>query len=186
MDRVEMQRAPQGMHLDDVVVRAHDRSGKPAILEIQVKRTITFAPKDAVFKEVVEQIAKTAAKPDFWTSNHQLGIATSATSRKINGPYQNVLTWVRQIGDAKTFMEQVERTGTSNDEARSFVSTFRSHLKEAGAPHDDETVWKVLRRLRILTTSPHRSRPLRSLHRNDVPEHSNRTKLAEQPICGRC
>jgi hypothetical protein len=27
----------QGMHLDEVVVRAHDRAGKPAILEIQVK-----------------------------------------------------------------------------------------------------------------------------------------------------
>jgi hypothetical protein len=151
IDRVEMQRAPQGMHLDDVIVRAHDRSGKPAILEIQVKRTITFAPKDPIFKEVVEQIAKTVAKPDFWAANHQLGIATSATSRKIHGPYQDVLTWARQIGDAKTFMEQVERAGTSNDDARSFVATFHSHLKEAGALHDDETVWKVLRRLHILT-----------------------------------
>ncbi len=151
IDRVEMQRAPQGMHLDDVVVRAHDRSGKPAILEIQVKRTITFAPKDPVFTEVVEQIAKTAAQPDFWKSNHQLGIATSATSRKINGPYQDVLTWARQIGDAKTFMEQVERAGTSNDYVRSFVATLRSHLKDVSAPHDDEIVWKILRRLHILT-----------------------------------
>jgi hypothetical protein len=35
-----MQRAPQGLRLDDAVVRAHDRSGKLTILEIQVKRTI--------------------------------------------------------------------------------------------------------------------------------------------------
>jgi hypothetical protein len=151
IDRVEMQRAPQSMHLDDVIVRAHDRTGKPAILEIQVKRSITFAPKDPIFKEVVEQIAKAVAEPDFWTTNHQLGIATSATSRKIGGPYQDVLTWARQIGDAKTFMEQIERTGTSNPDARAFVSTFRSNLEQAGALHDDETVWEILKRLHILT-----------------------------------
>lgn len=50
IDRIEMQRAPQNMHLDDVIVQAHDREGKPAILEIQVKRSITFAPKDPIFK----------------------------------------------------------------------------------------------------------------------------------------
>lgn len=151
IDRVEMQRAPQSMHLDDVIVRAHDRTGKAAILEIQVKRTITFAPKDPIFKEVVEQIARAVAEPDFWTTNHQLGIATSATSRKIGGPYQDVLTWVRQIGDAKTFMKQIERKSVTSPDARAFVSTFRSNLEEAGAPHDDEAVWKILKRLYILT-----------------------------------
>ena len=33
---------------------------------------------------------------------------------------------------------------------RSFVSTFRDNLKAAGAPHDDETVWNILRRFHIL------------------------------------
>jgi hypothetical protein len=150
IDRIELQRAAQGMHLDDVIVRAHDRSGKAAILEIQVKRTIPFSPKDEVFRSVVEQIAKTAANPDFWTSNHQLAIATSATSRKINGAYQDVLTWARQTGDAKTFMEQIERSGTSNEDMRAFVQTFRSHLHEAGVTRDDEAVWKLLARLHIL------------------------------------
>ncbi len=150
IDRIELQRAPQGMYLDDVIVRAHDLTGGAAVLEIQVKRTITFAPKDKVFRSVVEQIAKTSAKPEFWTSNYQLAIATSATSRKLDGAYQDVLTWAREIGDAKTFTEQIERAGTSNEDMRTFVSTFRSHLRDAGAPNDDETVWKLLRRLQIL------------------------------------
>jgi hypothetical protein len=34
---------------------------------------------------------------------------------------------------------------------RSFVDTFRTHLKDAGVAHDDETVWRLLGRLRILT-----------------------------------
>jgi hypothetical protein len=186
IERVEKQRAGQGMPPDDVVVRAHDRSGKPAILEIPVRRTIMFAPKDAVFKEGVEQIANTTAKPDFWTPNHQLGIATSATSRKSNGPYQDILTWVREIGDAKTFMEQVERTGTSNDEARSFVATFRSYLKKACAPHDDETAWKVLRRFHILTfdfTAPESS--AQELAQERCARALEPVEAAEQPICGK-
>lgn len=32
---------------------------------------------------------------------------------------------------------------------REFVQTFRAHLREAGAEHDDETVWKLLSRLQI-------------------------------------
>lgn len=150
VDRIELQRASQGMYLDDVIVRAHDRVGNAAVLEIQVKRTITFAPKDEVFRSVVEQIAKTSSKPEFWTANHQLAIATSAGSRKINGAYQDVLTWARQIGDAKTFMEQLTRSGSSNPDMRTFVETFRTHLRDFGVANDDETVWKLLRRLQIL------------------------------------
>ena len=33
---------------------------------------------------------------------------------------------------------------------RSFVETFRAHLKDEGAPHDDEAVWQFLRRMQIL------------------------------------
>jgi hypothetical protein len=150
IDRVELQRASQGMYLDDVIVRAHDRAGNAAVLEIQVKRTITFAPKDEVFRSVVEQIAKTSSKPEFWTTNHQLAIATSAGSRKIDGAYQDVLTWARQIGDARTFVEQIRRSGSSNEDKRAFVETFRTHLRDFGLADDDETVWKLLRRLQIL------------------------------------
>lgn len=150
IDRVELQRAGQGMYLDDVIIRAHDRAGNATVLEIQVKRTITFAPKDDVFHSVVEQIAKSALRPDFWTANHQLAIATSAGSRKIDGAYRDVLTWARQIGEVSTFMEQLTRSGSANPDMRTFVDTFRSHLRDFGVADDDETVWKLLRRLQIL------------------------------------
>jgi hypothetical protein len=150
IDRVELQRASHGMYLDDVIIRAHDRVGNAAVLEIQVKRTITFAPKDEVFRSVVEQIAKSSSKPGFWASNHQLAIATAAGSRKIDGAYQDVLTWAREIGDANTFMEQLRRLGSSNPDMRTFVDTFRTHLREFGAADDEETVWKILRRFQIL------------------------------------
>lgn len=149
IDRVEFQRAAEGHPLDDVVVRAHDSFGRATTLEVQVKRDMTFAPKDEVFQKVVKQIAEASGKADFWNSRHELGIAISRSSHKIDGPYQDALTWARQLGDAKTFFERIARSGSANDDMRSFVNTFRTHLKDAGGAHDEDTVWGLLRRLQI-------------------------------------
>jgi len=64
------------------------------------------------FKSVVSQIAEVSCKPDFWKKRHELAIAISRTSHKIDGPYQDVLTWARQLGDAVTFMERIDRSGS--------------------------------------------------------------------------
>src|ERR1035437_4108997 len=149
IDRVEFQRAPEGHPLDDVIVHAHAASGNAATLEIQVKRDMTRAPKDEVFQKVVGQIAKVSGKTEFWNIRHELGIAISRSSHKIDGPYQDVLTWAYQLGDAKTFFERIERPGSANPAMREFVTTFKSHLGAAGAANDDETVWKLLGRLHI-------------------------------------
>ena len=150
IDQIELQRASEGRPLDDVIVHAHDASGTTAVLEIQVKREIAFSPADEVFRDVVQQIAAAARRPDFWTSRYELAVATAKTSAKISGPYQDVLTWARQLGSATTFTKRINRPGSANDNMRTFVQTFRTRLQEAGAPHDDQTVWGLLRRFQIL------------------------------------
>ena len=100
IDRVEFQRAPEGHPLDDVIVHAHGAQGKAAVLEIQVKKGISFAPGDPIFGSVVGQIVQASRKPEFLTSRYGLAIAISKTSQKIDGPYQDVLTWARELGDA--------------------------------------------------------------------------------------
>ncbi len=149
IDRVEFQRASEGRPLDDIIVHAHAASGTPAILEIQVKRGVTFSPSDKVFADIVREIAAAANKPEFWSSRYELAIATAKISKKLSGSYQDVLTWARQIGCATTFMNRINRRGSSNPDMRSFVETFRNRLQEAGVPHDDERVWHLLRRLQI-------------------------------------
>jgi hypothetical protein len=67
IDSVKLQRAAEGYPLDDVIVLAHESRGGSAVLEIQVKRSITFTPSDPVFRAVVTQIAQAARLPDFWT-----------------------------------------------------------------------------------------------------------------------
>jgi len=150
IDRVAFQRAAEGHPLDDVIVYAHDAQGKPATLELQVKRGLTFAPGDKIFRDVVGQIVEASRKREFLTTRYELGVAISRTSHNIDGVYQDVLTWAKQLGDAATFINRINRPGSANDRMRAFVDTFRAHLKDAGAAHDDAAVWQVLRRLQIL------------------------------------
>jgi len=183
INRIAFQRAAEGHPLDDIIIHAHDRQGDPALLEIQVKRTITFAPTDLVFRKVVDQIVLASRTPDFWTSRYELAIATARTSRKIDGAYQDVLTWARQIGNAEIFMGRINRRGSASNDMRSFVDTFISHLQNAGAPYDDETVWRLLRKLQILifdftaTGSASeqlvKERAVRALHQEDSARAGN-------------
>ena len=150
IDSVQFQRASEGRPLDDVIVHAHEELGRNAFLEIQVKRSIGFSPRDAVFRAVVGQIAAASLTPDFETTRYELAIATATSSQKLDRAYQHVLTWARQLGDAATFISRIERPGSANDDMRTFVQTFRTHLHDVGTPDDDETVWQLLRRFQIL------------------------------------
>lgn len=150
IDRIEFQRASDGHALDDVIIKARDRNGRDAVLEIQVKHAITFAPSDPVFRKVVAQIAAAAGRAEFHATRYELAIATARGSWKINGAYQDVLAWARQLQSAGVFMSRINRRGLANKDMRTFVETFRTNLGAAGSPDDDETVWRLLRRLQIL------------------------------------
>lgn len=183
IDLIEFQRAAEGRPLDDVIVHAHDPRGAPAVLEIQVKRSITFASTDRVFRAVVGQIVKASRRPDFWTTHYELAIAMARTSRKIDGAYQDVLTWARQLGDAATFRAGIDRPGFANEDMRTFVRTFKSHLRDAESPDDDETVWRLLRKLQILvfdftaqgsaSEALAKERAVRALHPDDTLRAGN-------------
>ena len=72
--QIEFQRASD-RPLDDVIVHAADTQGKPAVLEVQVKRTVDFTASDPVFRALVAQLAKAAAKPEFDVQCCELAIA---------------------------------------------------------------------------------------------------------------
>ncbi len=188
IDRVEFQRAAEGHPLDDIIVHARDERGQPAILEIQVKRGLSFTPSDQVFRQVVAQIAEASQRPDFFGSRYDLAIAIARGSAKIDGAYQDVLTWARQLGSAETFITRIERPGSSNPAMRTFVATFRSNLMEAGVVHDDEMVWRLLSKLQILVfdytaagSAPEaleRERAVRALH----PEETARAEALRRNL----
>lgn len=58
LERVEFQRAGEGHPLDEIVTRGVSNAGHRTVLEVQVKRTVTFSLGDTAFRNVVEQLLR--------------------------------------------------------------------------------------------------------------------------------
>jgi hypothetical protein len=147
---VEFQQRGSGRPLDDVIVNATNADGSAAILEIQAKRTLTFAASDDEFKDVVARIAEAAQKPEFEASRYELAVAIARTTTRVELACQEVLHWARQLPDGATFKAHVDREKFSSKGMRDFVDVFRANLAAAAASTDDETIWRILRRFQIL------------------------------------
>jgi len=148
IERVQFQGENEGYALDDLIVHGVSDKGS-AILEIQSKRTITFAPRDPIFVSVCEQIVRSdpLEKP---TDRHVLAVATQRTSYAISGPYQDVLEWARKADNGAQFFARLALKGVASDQMRAFASTFRAHLIANGVANEDEAVWQIIRRFLIL------------------------------------
>ena len=115
--RVRFQGTDLGYSLDDLILHGASPSGD-ALLEIQSKRDITFAPKDTVYREVAGQIARSKSDK-VAEERHFLGIATQRTSRKISGAYQDVLKWAAAAETSDQFYERLDAKGVANDDSAS-------------------------------------------------------------------
>lgn len=150
IEQVKLQQANDGHPLDDVILTLTDAAGQAAWLEIQAKRSVSFAPTDRIFTKVVGQIVKTSKQTRFSASTVEMAVATSRGSRIIEGAYQDVLAMARQFENGQRFAQHLEMPGVGNKEMRQFVATLKAHLVASQAPDDDETVWLLLRRLQLL------------------------------------
>ena len=148
--KVRFQQSAHGRPLDDVTVDAVNADGTDAFLDIQAKRTIDFTVSNQDFADVVRRLWATAQKPAFATTRYELAVAIARTSTRIERHCQQVLQWARQLADGEFFAAHMQQRGFASDGMRAFVEAFRHHLANAGAPTDDETVWRLLRRFKIL------------------------------------
>lgn len=147
---VEFQRRADDHPLDDVIVHAEDAAGAAATLGVQVKRSVTFAPTDPVFRDVVLQMGQTMRRDDFTSTRYEMAVAIERTSAYIEHDYQEVLRWARTHSSAADFVTHIERRGQGGARMQTFVQTVRDHLAAGGFGHDDTTVWTLLRRFQIL------------------------------------
>lgn len=155
---VRFQGVEQGFKLDDLIIMGVGASGN-TLLEIQSKRDIQFSPKDPVYKDVALQIASSTIG-DVPAERHLFGIATQRTSRKISGAYQDVLGWARSAATADEFFTRLKATRVANDDMRKFVETTREHLAAGGVADENETIWRLLRRILILEFDFEASAPI--------------------------
>lgn len=159
---VRFQGVDQGFAMDDLILEGVGSDGD-ALLEIQSKRDITFAPKDATFAEVVAQVVRSPART-VREDRHLLAVATQRQSKSITGPYQDVLIWARAAERSSDFFERIEAKGIGSDSMRTFVATFKANLLAAGVDDDDDVVWKWIRRFAILVFDFESTAPLARLH----------------------
>lgn len=145
---MRFQGVEHGFKLDDLIIKGIGTSGD-ALLEIQSKRDIQLSPKDPVYKDVALQIASSTIG-EVPAERHLFGIATQRTSKKISGAYQDVLGWARSAATAGEFFTRLTAKGVANDDMRAFVATTRAHLAAGGIADEDETIWRLLRRMLIL------------------------------------
>jgi len=146
--RVRFQGTDLNYKLDDLIIHGASPSGD-ALLEIQSKRDITFAPKDTVYREVAEQIALSHST-EVAEERHFVGIATQRTSRNISGAYQDVLKWAAAAETCDQFYKRLNAKGVASKVMRDFELTTRNNLVAGGVADDDEAIWRILRRLLIL------------------------------------
>jgi len=150
IQRVQFQQAAAGKPLDDIVVHAANADGSPATLELQAKRTLDFTASDTGFGDVVRRMAQAAQQCEFLTTRYELAVALSRSSARIERACQEVLHWARQLRDGASFVAHMNLDGFSSKPMRDFVAAFRKHLADAGAPTDEEFVWRLLGRFQIL------------------------------------
>ena len=147
---VRVQQAPEDIPLDDIVIVGATSTGEVAQLDIQVKHKVSFSQSDRVFKDVCGQIAETIQRPDFFDNKHMMGIAIARSSAKIDSAYQDVLTWARELPSAERFFKRLEMKSVANNNMRTFLSTFHSHLTANGVADNEDLIWQALRRMLIL------------------------------------
>ncbi len=150
VSRIQLQGATDGHPLDDVVLHAVAADGAAATLDIQAKHSIRFSPGDPVFHAVMGQIAEAVKAGRLDDPYYGMAVATAQSSRKIDGPYQEVLHWARKARSADFFFRKLKLANVANQDMRTFVITVQAKLAEFGAPADDRTVWQVLCKLQIL------------------------------------
>lgn len=146
---VALQQRMANHPLDDVIIHAANLDGGAATLEIQAKRSMTFTASDDEFVDVVKQLWATAQKPEFEATRYETAVAISRTTTRVEHAVQDVLHWARVL-DAATFHANVRRKGFASDPMRDFVEVCRANLAKCGAPDDDPTIWKLLRRFQVL------------------------------------
>lgn len=147
---IKFQQRVAGHPLDDVVVEATNADGSPACLEIQAKRSLIFTASDSEFEDVVAQMWQAAQNPEFQSSRYELAVAIARTTTRVEHVCQEVLHWARELPNGASFAAHINREKFASKGMRSFVQVFRANLAKAGAPNDDETVWRLLRRFQIL------------------------------------
>lgn len=149
-DGVFLQRAALGEPLDDIVVEASDRYGKPSKLALQVKQspTLSSAETNADFRDVISASWREFKKDGFRIGRDRFGLAAANIAQSTLRAARSTLEWARTSKSADDFFRRLETENFASDAQRRFVSDIRALLPAEA--QGEENSWQFLRHFVIL------------------------------------
>ncbi len=150
VDKISLQRKALGEPLDDLIVMASDRYGRPAKLSLQVKQspTLSAAETNVDFREVVAASWAEFQKTDFKQGRDRVGLAAANIALTTLRPAHATLEWARISNSAGDFFRRLETEEFASDMQRKFVRDVRKLLPDGF--RDDENTWRFLRHFVII------------------------------------
>jgi hypothetical protein len=154
--RVAVQQAAFGEPLDDLIVDAKASDGTICRLSLQVKRTLTLsaAPSNTDFREIVVRAWQTRKKTDFREDCDCVGAVTGTVAESVRRAFEEVCEWARVSTNLDSFLERFEASGFAGDERKNVLEVFRTILSDApGVSDPDATAYRLLRHFVVIKFS---------------------------------
>jgi hypothetical protein len=146
--RVAVQQAAFGEPLDDLIVDAKANDQTFCRLSLQVKRalTISLAPSNADFREIVTRAWRTLEKNNFREDCDRVGCAAGTVAEGSRRALEEVCEWARSSATLETFVRRFEVPGFAGDERKHVLSVFCQILTGVpGIADADAAAYRLLR-----------------------------------------
>lgn len=146
--RVSVQQRDFGEPLDDVIVDFEDSAKNPARLSLQVKRplTISDAPTNKDFRDIIRDSWATIRKPDFRIGRDRYGAAVGTVSQAKERTLKTLCDWARESLTTAHFETRFSVDGNASEEIKVVKNDIVALLEEVGkgAPCTTEEVHQFL------------------------------------------
>lgn len=178
VERVAQQQADFGEPLDDVIVDALGQADGTAMrMSLQVKRelTISSAPSNRDFREIVQRSWETLQKPDFREHVDRVGAITGSVAEETFRSFTTVCEWARASDTVATFMLRFADGGNAAASHRAVAEAVRQATQDsASGPLSDDQLYRLFQHLTLIrfdflqAGSTHEAEAVASLQRTLV------------------
>jgi hypothetical protein len=150
--RVDVQQAPAGRPLDDLIVTARALDGSEAKLDFQVKRGLT--PSDAAsnddFREIVDRAWKTITAPEFKADLDRVGAITGQISADNKRALETICSWARATATSAAFLRHFDE-GVANQAHRAIRDAVQALLGEIDPALGGDAPYRFFRHFVLIT-----------------------------------
>lgn len=178
VERVAQQQADFGEPLDDVIVDVLGQADGTAMrMSLQVKRelTISSAPSNRDFREVIQRSWETLQKSDFREHVDRVGAITSSVAEETFRSFTTVCEWARASDTVATFMLRFADGGNAAASHRAVAEAVRQATQDSAAGSlSDDQLYRLFQHLTLIrfdflqAGSTHEAEAVASLQRTLV------------------